>query len=430
MLGLGGYPRRLAAGLLLATLVCACSKPPPEQKKPAAAEVPIAVAASGTVSPTSILGGIIVPFANVQIQSNLSEPVDTVLVNEGDRVKAGQVLARLNTQDLEAQLKSDLGTAASSAAKARQTYDQADLTIVQNNNTVNAAQAAVRQAQTTLATDTLNLNRDAELLKSGYISQQTYDQQKTLVANDAQAVASAQVTVANAQKQVQANGTTSSGLQGATVAAARADQQTALGQADNVRASIAKATIVSPIDGIVVNRNLNPGEYPGSRQIFTVQQVDKVYAVLNGAASQVVGVRTGARTQITSTDHATLKASGTVVGVLDQVTPGSTNFVVKVLVPNKAGHFHSGMVVSGHVSRPSTTGIRIPVTAFLDTTNSTVQMLSNGSVKTAKVTMVASDAKNAIVQGLRPGDQVIANGQLGLSDGQSAVPQKKAVAER
>jgi RND family efflux transporter MFP subunit len=219
-------------------------------------------------------------------------------------------------------------------------------------------------------------------------------------------------------------------LQGATVAAARADEQTALGQADNVRASIAKATIVSPIDGVVVNRNLNPGEYPGSRQIFTIQEIDKVYAVLNGAASQVVGVQTGAQTDITSTDHATLKATGTVVGVLDQVTPGSTNFVVKVLVPNPADRFHSGMVVSGRVSRPSTTGIRIPLTAFLDTTNSTVQMISNGEVKTANVTMIASDGKNAIVQGLRPGDQVISNGQLGLSDGQSVVAQKNAVAER
>lgn len=392
--------------------------------------MPVAVAQTGKVSPSSTLGGIIVPFQNVQIQSNLTEPVDAVYVNEGDHVKKGQVLARLDTADLQANLRSDLGTAASDAAKADQTYDQADLTIVQNNNTVNSARSAVRSAQATLATAKLNLKRDAELLRNGYISQQTYDAQNVVVRTDTSALRNAQVTYQNDVKQVQANGTTTSGLQGATVAAARADEQTALGQADNVRASIAKATIVSPIDGVVVNRNLNPGEYPGSRQIFTLQETDKVYAVLNGAGSQVVGVRAGTPTEITSSDHATLKASGTVVGVLDEVTPGSTNFVVKTLVPNPAGAFHAGMVVSGRVSRPSTSGIRVPVTAFLDTTDTTVQLISNGVVKTANVTMVANDGKNAIVQGLHPGDQVIANGQLGLSDGQNVEPQKNAVAER
>ena len=390
----------------------------------------MAVAAAGTVAPQSTLGGIIVPFQNVQIQSNLTEPTDAVYVNEGDHVKAGQVLARLDTADLQANLRSDVGTAASNAAKAEQTYDQADLTIVQNTNTVNSARAAVRSAQATLATAKLNLRRDAELLKSGYISQQTYDAQNVVVRTDASALRNAQVTYQNDVKQVSSNGSTTTGLQGAAVAAARADEQTALGQADNIRASIAKATIVSPVDGIVVNRNLNPGEYPGSRQIFTIQQLDKVYAVLNGAGSQVVGVRNGAPTEVTSSDHVNLKARGKVIGVLDEVTPGSTNFIVKVLVPNPAYAFHAGMVVSGRVTRPTTSGVRIPLTAFLDTTNSTVQTISNGAVKTVNVTMIADDGKNAIVQGLRNGEAIIANGQLGLSDGQRVEPQKSAVAER
>jgi HlyD family secretion protein len=429
MFDLPGRRPWFAAGLLFTTLLCACSKAPQQPRQPAAAQVPVAVAGTGSVSPSSTLGGIIVPYQNVQIQSNLTEPVDAVYVNEGDRVKAGQVLARLDTRDLEAQLRSDLGTAASNAAKATQTYDQADLTIVQNNNTVASAKSAVRSAQSTLATARLNLQRDAELLKSGYISQQTYDAQNVVVRTDASNLRNAQVTLQNDLKQVQTNGTTSSGLQGAAVAAARADEQTALGQADNVRASIAKATVVSPIDGIVVNRNLNPGEYPGSRQVFTLQQIDKVYAVLNGSSSQVVGVRNGSPTEILSSDHAGLKAAGKVVGVLDEVTPGSTNFVVKVLVSNPGYAFRSGMVVSGRVARPSTTGIRIPVTAFLDTTNSTVQVIDNHAVKTVNVTMIASDGKNAIVRGLRGGESVIANGQLGLSDGQSVEPQKN-VAER
>jgi RND family efflux transporter MFP subunit len=425
----GGPASRLGTAFLVITLLCACSKRPAATPL-AAAVVPVTVAQNAKVSPVSTLGGIIVPFLNVQVQSNLVEPVDEVEVSEGDRVTKGQVLARLDTRDLEAQLRSDVGTAQSDAAKATQAYDQADLTIVQNDNSVLSAKSALRSAQATLATAQLNLRRDAELLKSGFISQQTYDAQNVTVRTDTSAVRTAQVNLQNNLKQVQSNGSTATGLQGATVAAARAEEQTALGQADNIRAAIAKATIMSPINGVVVNRNLNPGEYPGSRQIFTLQETDKVYATLNGAGSQVIGVETGAPAQIASSDHGGLKTTGKVVGVLDEVTPGSTNFIVKVLVPNPSGNFHPGMVVSGRVTKPSTSGIRIPLTAFLDTTDSTVQIINNGLVKTVGVTMLADDGTNAIVSGLRAGQQVIANGQLGLSDGQNVEPQKAAVAER
>ena len=398
------------------------------------AQVPVVAAKSGSVTPQATLGGLIVPFQNVQLQSSLTEPTLQVLVQEGDHVAKGQVLAILDTSDLRAQLQSYLGTAAGDHARAQSTYLQAGLTISQNSNSINSADSTLRQAQQTLQNDTLNLQRDQSLISNGYISQQAVDQQRILVANDQQAVRAAMVTLQNTRAQVTTNGTTSTGLQGATVAAARADEQTAIGLANQTRTMIAKATIVSPVNGIVVNRNLNPGEYPGTRQIFTLQEIDNVYAVLNGGGAQVIGVRPGSLARIVSSDQATLHGTARVAAVLDQITPGSTNFVIKAVLPNPAGAFHSGMVITGMVAHPTTSGVSIPVTAFVDDTQTTVQTLANGVVKTLPVTMVAQDGKNAIVRGIDAGQRIIANGQLGLSDGQEAQPLKpkaaRAVAER
>src|SRR6202011_1741415 len=181
--------------------------------------------------------------------------------------------------------------------------------------------AAVRQAQQILANDTLNLSRDAQLLRQGYIAQQQYDTLATTVRNDQQAVRAAQVTLQNDIQQVAANGTTSSGLQGSQVAAAQAATQISQAQADQIRVQIAKATIVSPIDGIVVNRNLNPGEFPGARQIFTLQETARVYAVLNGSAGQIVGLRPGATATVTSSDLPGKQFAGTVEGILNALNP-------------------------------------------------------------------------------------------------------------
>ncbi len=440
-------PLRTVVVALAAALFFAGCSHAQQPRRVATAQIPVVAAVPGSVVPKSTLGGLIVPFQNVQITSTLVEPADTVLVQEGQHVSKGQLLAQLDTQDLAAQLQSALGTVQSDQAKTKQTYMQSGLTIVQNNNSINSAQATVRQAQQTLTNDKITLSRDAQLLKSGYVAQSTYDQQNTVVMNDTQAVRSAQVNLQNTIQQVQANGTTSSGLQGETIESVRAAEQTAMGAANQLRVQIAKAAIVSPIDGVVVNRNINPGEYPGTRQIFTLQETDKVYAVLNGSGGQIVGVQTGSPVKVVSSDHATLHGTARVSAVLDQLTPGSTNFVIKAVLPNPGNQFHSGMVVTGQVQQPMTSGISIPRTSFTDDTQTTVQTIVKrpdpqggpplGVIKTIPVTMVAEDNKNAIVQGVHPGEQIVINGQLGLSDGQPAEPatpgggrRRRTVAER
>jgi multidrug efflux pump subunit AcrA (membrane-fusion protein) len=412
---------------MLSALVAGCARQQPAAPAAPAAVVPVVRAEQGTVSPRTVLSGIIAPLQNVGITSSLAEPADSVTVKEGDHVTRGQTLAVLDTADLRAQLAQYQATVSSDQAKAMQTYDQAGLTIVQNSNTVNQARTAVRQAQQTLANDAENLARDAALLRQGYIAQQQYDLQATTVRNDQQAVSAARVTLQNDIQQVAANGTTSTGLQGSQVAAAQAATQISQAQADQIRVEIGKARIVSPIDGIVVNRNLNPGEFPGARQLFTIQETARVYAVLNGSAGQIAGLRNGATAAITSSSLPGKQFTGRIEGVLNAIDPGSTNFVVKVLLANAGGSLRPGMAVSGSARLPVTNGLRVPDTAFLDTTNSTVQVVNTGGVvQTASVTMVADDGKNAIVTGLAPGRAVVVNGQSGLTDGQTVAPQQIA----
>ena len=129
------------------------------------------------------------------------------------------------------------------------------------------------------------------------------------------------------------NGSYQQGLQAANVASAQADAASAHAQADQIQAQIDKALIVSPVDGVVVNRNLNPGEYPGSRTIFTVQQLDPVYAELNASSEDVFRIRRGA-----AVDHRRRRQRGLYRGRITPSSvrsqPGSTNFTVEAILAN------------------------------------------------------------------------------------------------
>lgn len=380
--------------------------------------MPAATAQNGTVRPTLTLAGFIAPAQSVAITSTLAEPAVAVNVQEGDHVRKGQVLAVLRTSDLYAQLDYDLENAAANNAVTSQNVYQGRLNIAQGYDALNQARSNLKSAQATLANAARDLARYEQLYRQGYVSQQQYQTQQTTVENDSQAVRNAEAAVRSAQSNVSANGTLQKGLQAAKIAQAHAQAQANIAQADQTRVSIGSATIPSPVNGIVVNRNINVGEYPGTRQIFTVQEEDYVFAILSASAARIFQIPVGAPVNV-SVHGTPQKFSGKVAAVLDQLTPGSTNFAIKVRIPNSSGVLRSGVTVSSRISLRPVSGIAIPSSSFLDENHNTVMVVEpNDVTHIVDVTELATNGSTSVVNGVTQGTVVVSNGQLGLSDGQ------------
>jgi len=406
-------------GILTIVGVSGCAQH--HQAAPPAPFVNTAVASFGTIRPSEELAGIVAPYENVAIQSTLSEPADAVNVNEGDFVRRGQPLAQLDTADLAAQLQADVATADSDRANTSHTVYQGSLNISQGSDALRSAQAGVVQAQANLSRDQADLRRDQALYSSGYVSQSALQAMEATVRNDQGALRTANAQVASARSQVQMNGTLGqSGLQQSSVEQSRAQEQVALAQAQQIRVQIGKARIVSPIDGVVVNRNLNIGEYPGNRQIFTLQQVDPIYAVLHGSGQQVAQIFPNATASLTITDlRGPQRLTGRVVGVLNAIAPGSTDFQVKVLVANSEHRLRPGMAVQGLIAIPAMRGVRVPQTAFTDDNHDAILTVQpDGTVKTARVAELGNDGTTSIVSGVAAGTRVVQNGQTSVGDGE------------
>ena len=410
--------RRLVAALLAlltsATLVDCSRNRPPAPAAPAAPAKTV-TAQSGTVSQIRELGGFIAPSANVSISSSLTEPATEVDVVEGQRVQAGQTLAVLDVSDLRAEYDSDMHAASESDANASKQFFAGAQTIGTGVSNVANARSTLIQAQERERLDRVNLARDAELLRQEYISQQTYDGQLATVQEDEAATRADSAALNTAKITVATNGTQSSGLQGASLNALYQGAAQARATARQIAASIARATIVAPVSGIVTNRNLNPGEYPGSRALFTIQALDIVYAQLNASSEQTTDVALGERVAVLV--HGSRRTViGRVAALLGQAAPGSTNFTIKVRIDDPSDTLLAGTAVDGEIDLPPVRGTRVP-RAALDTNETQIGIIREGIYHAVAVRVIAEDAHNAIVSGVAPRTSVVTEA-LDLHDGQ------------
>ena len=375
-------------------------------------------ATDATIRPALALAGAIAPYETVALSNALAEPTSTVAVKEGDHVVAGQLLAQLNVDDLIAQRNAALATARADRSRTAEAAYNAQLAFSQAPNQVKQAQAQLVQAQATFREAQTNRDRIEELYHEGYLPTLSLDEQQVVVRNDEQAVLQASAALQVALTTQRVTGNPSSGLQAATLDAARQDAAAQYATAEQIANEIARAHIVSPVNGIVINRNLNPGEYPSGRQIFTIEANDVVFAILTASSVQAYQVHEGDAVTISSPGLPRARYTGTVAALLDSATPGSTNFTVKVEIPNPARELRAGTPVRAVVALAPVSGVVVPSSAFVDDARLRILVVRNERAHTVRVTEIATDGANSVVSGITAGASVVRDGTQMLTDGE------------
>lgn len=187
--------------------------------------------------------------SRVDVGSTLTGRIARVAATEGGVVRRGDVLAQLETDELQAAL---------AQAQANERQAAARLAGLRSTGR-RGTQAAVAQAESVLAAAQADLSRQQALVDQGFISAARLDE-----ARRATAVAQAQLDGARAQA-------AATGERGSEVAQAEAQRQVAAASTALAQARLAQATITAPTDGRILLRSVEPGQIvqPG-RAIITL----------------------------------------------------------------------------------------------------------------------------------------------------------------
>lgn len=395
------YPRY---ALLCVVLLAACGK---KAEKEAETEAPTPVlvetAVRGAIDDVVTADAILYPINQANITPKISSPVKKMLVNRGDHVKAGQVLAELEAGDLAAAVSESN----SQYQQAQASYQNISGATVPEDK--NKAQADVQVAQQVLdAAQKLYDNRVA-LQKEGALAQKLVDDAKVSLAQ-------AQGQLETARRHLEAINQVS---QRETIRGAQASMNAAKAHYDNAAVQLSYAQIRSPISGVVADRSVYAGEMPvAGSPIISIMDISQVVARANIPVKQASLIHVGKAARITGPEG---DLAGKVTVVSPAVDPNTTTVEVWVQVANPGEKLKPGASVRvAIIAETIQNTIVIPAAALLnaDDGGQKVMVVTKDSIAHERRVSVGvrQGARVQIVSGLQDGEQVVTSGGLGLDD--------------
>lgn len=297
-----------------------------------------------TNTPISTTG--IIEATEVNIGAKISGRIKEIRFDEGDRVKNGEILIVLESEEMEAQLHQ--AEANLQAAKAERENIEAGISLAKAN--ISNVEAEIEKTRVIVDDAKRTLERYRDLLEKGILSQSEYDSAKTRYDT---ALAQLKSTTALYES-------------------ARASYNSALAQLRSAEARIRQATatvalyeahlkdtiIKSPITGTVILRTFEPGEIvaPGVI-ILTIDDLDNLWARIDLEETLIGRISLGARAIVKANAVSEKSFKGKVIEIGEEaefatqrdVTRGRQDiktFRVKVSVPEGRGVLKPGMTVT------------------------------------------------------------------------------------
>jgi HlyD family secretion protein len=350
----------------------------------------------GDLARVVVATGKIQPLSKAEIKSKASGIVKKIYVDYGDRVKAGQVLAELDKVQLEAAVRA--ARANMEAAEAALLSSQATL----ERNKVDAEGPDVPFLK-------LNMERAQQMLKDGVMSKS--------VVEDAEK--NYQLAL-NKQMSAQRNLAVSK----AEISKAQAQAAQAKAALDNAEEDLRNSTIISPIDGLVLSRDVNVGDAVSSililgsqaTPIMTLGDVSEVYVQgkVDEADIGKVYLNQPARIVVESFKDKKFEGKVTKISPLGKEKDNVTTFEVRVSISNFSGELKANMSANAEILLEEKKSVLMaPEAAMIYDKDRNAQVEipdakgPNGKKKVSVKLGISNGVKTEILSGLIEKQQVI-----------------------
>ncbi|WP_396626839.1 efflux RND transporter periplasmic adaptor subunit [Luteitalea sp.] len=311
--------------------------------------------------------GSLVGAATVDVVPRAQGRLQSINVRIGDPVSRGQVLAKVEDQEIREQLR-------------------------QSDASYEVARATIRQREADLSFAKTNLDRNKSLFDRQLLPRQSLDD------------AEARYQASQAQLDL-----------------AQAQLQAASSRREELRINLANTTVNSPVTGFVAKRLVDPGAFVTQNvQLLSVVDISIVRLVVNLVERDLRKVSVGAGASVTVDAYPGETFAGRVARVAPVLDPATRTAEMEVEIPNAKGRLKPGMYARVRlISANKENALVVPKSALVTSQGRRgVFLVVKGQAVFRGVEFGLEEADRIeVTDGLKEGDEVVTTGATGLRDG-------------
>ena len=356
----------------------------------------LAKATRSDIAKSVVATGKIQPITKVELKSKASGIVEKLYVDINQHVHRGQVLAQLDQQEILAQVAAQKATLA--AAEANVITYKANI----EQDRVNAAAPDLPMYKSTY-------DRNLAMQNDGIVSKQTLDdaQRNYVAAENKRDASVAQISVDQAKYKQ-----------------AEAQVQSAQASLDQLNEQLSYTTLVSPMDGVVLSRDVEIGDAVssilvlGSTATLVMTLGDTTQVYVQGKVDEAdigsVYLSQPARIRVESFPNKTFNGKVTKIAPLGVEKDNVTTFEVRVSIDNPTGELKANMTANAEVLiTEHKNALTVPEQALVYDNQKNASVFvpdskqKDGQRKIPVKAGISNGSKTEILDGLKEGDTVV-----------------------
>jgi RND family efflux transporter MFP subunit len=334
--------------------------------------VETATAARGSVAQQLVVVGNLIGDATVAVVPRAAGRLEAISVRLGDPVRRGQRIAKIEDYELQEQVK-------------------------QQEAALEVSQATIRQREADLQLAETNAERSRNLFARQLLPKQTLDD-----------------TEARYQAAV------------AQLDLARAQNNQSAARLDELKINLANTVVVSPVNGFVARRGVDPGAFVGGNApIVDVVDISRVRLVANIVEKDLKQIQVGDMTRVEVDAFPGEMFTGRIARLAPVLDPATRTAPIEIEIPNEGYKLKPGMYARVTVTTDERKdAIVVPTNAVVDYTGRRGVFVASGdSTVTFRPVRIGIEESEQIeiLDGIAEGDRVVTIGAAGLRDGDRVV---------
>lgn len=321
------------------------------------------------------LSGTLSPITEAPVLSRTDGYLARRIVDIGDRVRKGQLLAVISAPDLDQQVA------------------EAEAVLKQSESTLQQSRSALDEAKANAGIGKITADRWAALQARGAVSKQANDSYQFAYAAQAAAVSAAEANVAAANSSFSAN-------------AANLRHYRELQEFEQIRA---------PFEGVITQRNVDEGALitATSTLLFRIARTERLRTFIDVPQLNATAIKVGDNTSITVLQYPERVFHGQITRIADALNLNTRTLLTEVDLDNESGLLLPGMYATVRFQLPrAVNAILIPGEALMfRAEGTTVAVVTSDQHIEFRHVVVGHDYGDSleIRSGLAPGDAVVVN---------------------